>query len=178
MDEKEYKHNQLLRDLELKSLHIESIENMLRRKDQEIENLKSELVMLSKLSINQNEAKNIESERKYNYQYQDQNEENLPTSHFKQNTSTLNESQHNLQNQNNNLYTNKQIMSSSGQSFRPNEENEKELRKLIDGYNVEDSSGNYNTSKEDSKEYGRIISRNSNAKVQKVPGKIYSLKKN
>jgi hypothetical protein len=48
-DEKDYKLNHYLRDLELKNIHIESIENILKRKDEEIEKLSYELVHLKNL---------------------------------------------------------------------------------------------------------------------------------
>jgi hypothetical protein len=167
MDDRDYKYNNLLREIELKEMHITSLENQLKRKEDEIMSLKESKRMI--LNSQQHNMNNIEQMKKFYNQNQQQNLNYQPTSeeteHFSKNYSTLNKnfSSGSLQNLSN---------FSNEVGFQRNEDNEKELRKLVSnpsnsGNNIiiENSISSNNNNQDNS------TSRN------KTPGKIYSSKR-
>lgn len=59
MDDKEYRCNNLLREIELKDIHIASIENMLKRKEEEIDKLKDTQKLLYTYSCGEDNAEYV-----------------------------------------------------------------------------------------------------------------------
>jgi hypothetical protein len=115
VEDKEYKYNTLLREIEVKDMHIGQLETMLKRKDDELDNLR------------QTNSK-ILGGRTYSG--------GLSDNAFKTN----------------NNYVDENRKFNSSDEFQKNEENENQLKRLMNNYNSERSE-------------------------TKQPGKIYSIRK-
>jgi hypothetical protein len=162
-DEKDYKYNTLLRELEIKDMHIQSMESILYRKDEEIEKLKdTQRLFMNNYSKEQSQTYDYNNNS--NYQNPEYDNQNLPLSNEVPNDFNENDS--------------KTLFGNS--DFKKNQENEKELKKLITGTgfvktgNTFDQIGeamNYNFNSEDFK--STMSTKNS----IKVPGRIFSSKK-
>ncbi len=150
-DEREYKYNHLLRDIELKNIHIESIENLLKRKDDEIEKLINEIMNLQKSGNNEDNFRS--------------------TFGSKSNMTEENTNENNFSGNNSNNVPNTSRFNSGASNFVANEENERELRKLITSYNT--IEGNNLESSVHKEEFGKIVTRTG----KRTPGTIYSTKK-
>lgn len=164
-EEKEYKYNTTLRELEIKDMHIQSIESILSRKEEELEKLK-ETQRLFMNNYSKEQSQIYDYNNNLNYQNQD-NYNNIQISpNSNENPNEFDE------NHNKTLFANS--------DFKKNEENEKELKKLITGsgfaktgntFGEMSDAMNYNFNSEDFK--STISTKNS----IKVPGRIFSSKK-
>jgi len=182
----------------LKNIHIESIENILKRKDEEIGRL-NEILFIYKNNISSNsqgnvEEKNLENSENIreskgkNYSAGDYNERNVNDNSSGNNFNNSIKNTHNscissmLHNRNystnhnqyeqskNNYdeFENKRNITNSQNTFLINEQNEKELQKLISAYNFEKNENSLPEEKFESY---------SNRQIKtKVPGRIYSIK--
>lgn len=164
VEEKEYKFNNILRELEIKDMHIQSIESLLNRKEDEIEKLK-------------------ETKRLFlNNQIKDQNFNNDNYTNEQNEMVYQQEIHNNEENKDFNNNDFKHIGSPfSNTDFQKIEENERELKRLITGTGINKSSKesnemnekinlnfNYNSNNDDFKSSQGTI---------KVPGRIFSSKK-
>jgi len=167
-EEKEYKYITILRELEIKDMHIQSMESLLSRKEEEIEKLKEtqRLFMSNMNNYSKEQSQTYDYNTNFNYTNQDyKNDQNFANSNEFPNEYD--------ENHNKTLFTNTE--------FKKNEENEKELKKLITGSGLVNKTGNttlemsetmnYNFNSEDFK--STLSTKNS----IKVPGRIFSLKK-
>ena len=132
------------------------MENILNRKDDEIERIKESqrLIMNNFNRENNNLNNNYTTNPENNYEKENYNNENY--------------------NVNSDEYRNKAGFITN--DFRKNEDNENELKKLITGY----KSPNYNKSIDNDQignNYNDNYSLNNSKNSIKVPGKIFSLKK-
>jgi hypothetical protein len=79
MEQKDYKYNTLLRELELKEMHIVSFENLLKRKEEEIEKMReNQKLYLStsfKNNLNNESVEDPNQIRSFNINYSN-NEKN------------------------------------------------------------------------------------------------------
>ena len=73
LDQKEYKYNNLLRELELKEIQIASLENLIKRKEEEIEKVNQN----QKLYINSSsKTNNFQNNNERKEDYENKNEAN------------------------------------------------------------------------------------------------------
>ncbi len=196
IDDKENKYNNALRENELKNIHIDSIENILKRKDEEIARL-NEILFIYKNNIASNsnvEDKNLEiseniresrgknnsvgdhygknmnenfSGNNFNNSIKNTQHSHNPSMSDSRNYST-NPNQYEQSKNNYDDFENKRNLSISQNTFLINEQKERELQKLISAYNLEKN--------ENSMPEGKIDSYSNRQIKTKVPGRIYSIK--
>lgn len=163
VEEKEYKYNNILRELEIKDMHIQSIESLLNRKEDEIEKLK-------------------ESKRLFLNNHLKDQKINIDNYNNEQNEIVY---EHEIQNYEGNKDFNSNQMKDIGSpfsnsDFQKNEENEQELKKLITGTGINKFSKDLN---ENNEKINLNFNYNSNDDFInskgsiKIPGRIFSSKK-
>ena len=74
LDQKDYKFNNLLRELELKEMRIESLENCIKRKEEEIETVKQNQKLYLNTSNKINNFNSNNTESKEDLENQNENE--------------------------------------------------------------------------------------------------------
>lgn len=168
IEDVENKYNQAVREIELKNFHVESVENILKRKEEEIARV-NEMLFIYK--NNTSKYENVEEENRQKRINEDNTRESNMSVNMtygldnnKQTGMMKCSEEIEVKNQTD-PNDRKDYMSESGNRFLINDEKERELRRLINNYNLE-KSGNYL----------KIDSSFNRTSDKKIPGKIYSAK--
>jgi hypothetical protein len=170
-DEKETKYNHLLREVELRDMQIASLENLIKRKEENIENLQIELDQstqeINMNHYNKNNVNNFNTENKFKRTGVNTNTKRQMVDDYTYSNTNTHANNNTTSQSTPNFFINNRNSEAEGEFIR-NEENEKELQKLIGNYSQLESSDNSNSNN---------YAQNSNDFKNKTPGRIYSIKR-